>query len=108
MSESDRKVVFPRVEIHWLSGNCPVQAEGVIATARHGTCPFYFRARGTSISVDMTLADGRERMWEIRYGHQYDAGWIVPEFARGCIHEAARWFDQFEDDLTVLRTSPRS
>ena len=87
-----------RVEIDTLGGNCPVQAEGFITTERHGCCPFYFRARGQSITVELRLNDGSYRTWSIRYGGQYDAGWITEEFARGCIHEAASIFERFDDD----------
>ena len=87
-----------RVEIDTLGGNCPVQAEGFITTERHGCCPFYFRARGQSITVELRLNDGSYRTWSIRYGRQYDAGWITEEFARGCIHEAMHVFDWYSPE----------
>jgi hypothetical protein len=56
--------------IDWLGGNCPVQAEGTLDGV-----PFYFRARGTSVTVDV----GDE--WP-------HAGWISEPLARAYIDEA--------------------
>lgn len=70
------------LEIDWLAGNCPVQAEGTFDGE-----PFYFRARGSVVTLD--VGD-----WEWR-GPEYewpDAGWIGEELARAFIQEAyAAW-----------------
>lgn len=80
------------VIIDWIGGNCPVQAEGMIAGKQ-----FYFRARGSkwSMSIDSDLGpDVRffnpEWYYEEPYGDgPYDAGWMTEEEARGFIHAAA-------------------
>jgi hypothetical protein len=67
------------VVVHWIGGNCPVQAEGSFDGV-----PFYFRARGTSVTLD--VEDG----WGWR-GPEYewpDAGWIAEDLARAYISAA--------------------
>lgn len=66
------------VVIDWLGGNCPVQAEGTFDGV-----PFYFRARGTQVTVDVGE-------WEWR-GPEYEwpeAGWVSEEVARAYINTA--------------------
>ena len=88
--------------IESLGGNCPVQAEGWIETPK-GKHRFYFRARGTKVSMDVTedparghpldmVDDENVWTWRFQYGWTYEAGWITQEFARGCIDEAASVF----------------
>lgn len=90
------------VEIDMIGGNCPVQAEGYVITPK-GKHRFYFRARGTTISMDVTedpaagdplSIDDQDGVWtwSFRYGWTYEAGWITEAFARGCIDEAAGVF----------------
>ena len=90
------------VEISNIGGNCPVQAEGWIVTAK-GKHRFYFRARGTTVSIDVTkdpaggdplYLDDEDGVWRwgFRYGKEYEAGWITEEFALGFIDEAASVF----------------
>jgi len=69
----------PTIEIDWLGGNCPGQAEGRINGA-----PFYFRARGASWSLecgDFSYSEG--------YGVWPDAGWMTEGEAREFIAKAA-------------------
>lgn len=66
------------LEIDWLSGNCPVQGEGTFDGEA-----FYFRARGTHVTVD--VGD-----WEWS-GPTYEwpeAGWISEDLARAYIQYA--------------------
>lgn len=76
-------------EIEWLSGNCPVQAEGTFDGV-----PFYFRARGTQVSCDVGTGSD---LWEWR-GPEYewpDAGWISEQVARAYIATAYEdWRDR--------------
>jgi hypothetical protein len=68
--------------IAWLSGNCPVQAEGTFDGRA-----FYFRARGASVTCDVGewTWDGPEYEWP-------DAGWISEDVARAYIAAAyAEW-----------------
>lgn len=70
------------IEIDWLGGNCPVQAEGTFDGV-----PFYFRARGTSVTCDVGDPPAE---WAWR-GPQYewpDAGWIGEDAARAFIAAA--------------------
>jgi hypothetical protein len=75
------------MEIRWIGGNCPVQAEGTIDGKE-----FYFRARGDSWSMDIGGDDpvaGGEWSYEEDYGKgPYDAGWMTIEEARGFIAKA--------------------
>ena len=96
-----------KYEIDAIGGNCPVEAEGWVMTPK-GKHRFYFRARGTSVSMDVTkdpaagdplsVAD-QDGVWSwgFKYGLTYEAGWITEAFALGCIDEAASVFtDQIE------------
>jgi hypothetical protein len=68
------------LEIDWIGGNCPVQAEGTFDG--HA---FYFRARGTVVTLDV---GDDEWSWT---GPQYewpDAGWISEDTARAFIADA--------------------
>ena len=66
------------LDIEWLGGNCPVQAEG----AFDGQA-FYFRARGSSVTCDVGdwTWEGPEYEWP-------DAGWISEDVARAYIGTA--------------------
>ena len=68
------------VVFEWIGGNCPVQAEGTFDGV-----PFYFRARGTSVTCEV----GTEFWcWD---GPVYDwphAGWISEDTARAYIDTA--------------------
>lgn len=64
------------IDIEYLGGNCPVQAEGSVDGYR-----FYFRARGDQWSVQIAPTD--EELWTDkrwvyveRYGEWPDAGWM--------------------------------
>jgi hypothetical protein len=78
------------VMISHIGGNCPVQAEGTIDG--YG---FYFRARGTTWSVE--IYDGGKEPWTTvqKYSEPtqpYAAGWMTEDEAKGFIEKAARWF----------------
>lgn len=86
----------PHLAIEWISGFCPVQAEGTI-----GGNPFYFRARGTcwSLSVASSPNSGvwAEDAWLYReYVDQWpNAGWMDHGVAEEKIREAAkRWHQE--------------
>lgn len=73
--------------IDWIGGNCPVQAEGMIAGKE-----FYFRARGQKWSIGIGGDTVMEPEWYYSepYGDgPYDAGWMIEEDARGFIERAA-------------------
>jgi hypothetical protein len=83
------------IEIDWLGGNCPVQAEGTINGKR-----FYFRARGDCWSLEVSPgADGDYLSWPVTpepwlyeedYGDgPFDAGWMPQEEAVQMIAKAA-------------------
>ena len=86
------------VQVEWLGGNCPVQAEGTIDGKR-----FYFRAGGDrwSIAVHPTAGDlVQYRDWpetdepwryEEPYGDPggFDAGWMSRDEALACITDGA-------------------
>ena len=75
------------LEIDFLGGNCPVQAEGTIDGR-----PFYFRSRGEhwsmSIGGDDVVYDP-EWHYEEEYGPWPDAGWISDDQAMAFIEKAA-------------------
>ena len=70
-----------------LGGNCPVQAEGVLADTR-----FYYRARGTHQALETeTGFEFREPV----IGNEFVAGWISDEAARRFIMRAAQAYARF-------------
>ena len=74
------------VDILWLGGNCPVQAEGTVDGKK-----FYFRSRGEAWSMDIGGDDPcakSEWSYEEDYGEWPEAGWITPEQAREFIAKA--------------------
>jgi hypothetical protein len=83
------------VDIEWMGGLCPVQAEGTFDGVE-----FYFRARGTSVTVDV----GENWTW---YGPEYewpDAGWISEETARSYVNEAyACWRERDKPRCIPMR-----
>ncbi len=96
----------PVIEIRFLGGNCPVQAEGTI----NGEA-FYFRARGAHWSMSIGGADPvGEPSWyyEERYGDgPFDAGWMPDDEALTFIGRAARHYiaDDSAAELEVLRVA---
>lgn len=69
------------LSVDWVSGNCPVQAEGHV-----NGVSFYYRARGWHQSFE--TSDGF-LMQEPVIGSQFDAGWISEEDARFFISRAS-------------------
>jgi hypothetical protein len=83
----------PEVVIETIGGNCPVQAEGTI-----DGWPFYFRARGTRWSFEVS-EPGFEACGEAVWDHvesygdgPYAAGWMDEDEARAFIEQAAERF----------------
>lgn len=91
---------YADVEIKWLGGNCPVQAEG-----RINGHPFYFRARwrywAMHIAPSLDWPEdfcawpdyGDQNIWSHRemWGDNvFAAGWMPEETAREMIARAAR------------------
>ncbi len=72
--------------IDWLSGFCPVQAEGSIDGH-----PLYFRARGARWSLEIGNATGNEKSLfrhEEDWGTWPDAGYMPDEIALEMIDKA--------------------
>ena len=86
------------VLIDFLSGNCPVQAEGTVNGKR-----FYFRARGEHWSFEVHDSaeceylgwpdDGQTWYYEEEYGSWPDAGWMEESEARAFIDKAADLYE---------------
>ena len=80
--------MLPNVEVTYLQGHAPVQAEGSI----NGK-PFYFRARGQYWTLYVggeSAVDAPEWEYEERYGlGLYDAGYMTHEEALRFLLEAA-------------------
>ncbi len=84
------------VDIEYLGGNCPVQAEGTIEGRR-----FYFRSRGSMWSLEIAPSGvvgdylswpADENCWEHfeEWGDtQYAAGWMPDDVAREMIEKGA-------------------
>ena len=83
----------PCIEIAWLAGFCPVQAEGTIDGE-----PFYFRARGDRWSLriggDDVVGDPDWRHDECYGEGPFDAGWMDTEEAEVFIREGARLYHE--------------
>lgn len=81
----------PDIQIKWLGGNCPVQAEGTVNGKE-----FYFRARGDSWSMQIGGEDvvgDPEWEYEEDYGEgPYDAGWMTEDEARAFLQQAAELY----------------
>lgn len=80
------------VVIDWLSGFCPVQAEGKIAGI-----PFYFRARGAHWNLNVGTDPLSENSWSTgeAYGTGFDAGWMELDEARAFIARGAGlWLEE--------------
>jgi hypothetical protein len=76
------------LDISWIGGNCPVQAEGYV-----GRNPFYFRARGMHWSFEVFAGklDGAP-IWSKRVkctNEPFDAGWMTEPEARRIIEGCA-------------------
>ena len=87
--------MIEQIDIEWLGGNCPVQAEGTIDGKR-----FYFRARGEhwSLTIHPTASgeylkwDDDQQAWEHEeeWGDgPFDAGWMPEEVAKRMIETGA-------------------
>ena len=80
------------LEIYWLGGNCPVQADG-----RVDGKPFYFRARGDTWALNIGGADvilAPEWRYAEDYGAWPDAGWMSEKEARAFIDKAVALYRQ--------------
>lgn len=79
--------------IDWLSGYCPVQAEGTVDGK-----PFYFRARHTTIFLGIGGADlyfRPEWGWAIEYHEEdrlFGAGYLPHPKARAYIEEFVGYY----------------
>ena len=91
----------PTYDVDWMSGNCPVQAEGSCCGGRR----FYFRARGEELQITITrmpLSEGDFLNWPVPeegrwyYAQDYAlwpaAGWIDHPTAHAFIAWAVRKF----------------
>ena len=86
----------PQIDIDYIGGNCPVQAEGRVNGEE-----FYFRARGNrwSLSVGGDDVVGKpDWYYEEPYGKEpFDAGWMPEGIARGFIDRGAmKWLAETE------------
>lgn len=79
----------PRLRLDTIGGNCPVQAEGLIAGV-----PFYFRARGDrwSFSVGRDPIGEPDFDYVEDYGVWPEAGWMPEDTAKEMIAKAARLY----------------
>lgn len=76
---------MPDIEIAWLRGQCPKQAEGWIDGHK-----FYFRSRGMGWTLDLLNHKGLEvTSVGALYGPWPRAGWITDEEAREYIEASA-------------------
>jgi hypothetical protein len=85
----------PVINIAWLGGNCPLQAEGSI----NGEL-FYFRARGNHWRVGIGDDPVGNPVWsyEEPYGDElFAAGWMDEDEALEFIHKAARFFAEDQE-----------
>lgn len=84
--------IWTGIEIDWLGGNCPVQAEGRIDGE-----PFYFRARGEHWRLDIgrVAFDSHPPLWrhEEAWGDgPFAAGWMPEDVAREMIAKGAELY----------------
>lgn len=76
------------IEIDWLAGNCPVQAEGRIDGK-----PFYFRARGVAWRLEIRNEHQPEWAYGEPYGEEpFAAGWMDVAEAKTFIRKAAELY----------------
>jgi hypothetical protein len=81
---------MPDIEIAWLRGQCPKQAEGWVVDERGNSHKFYFRSRGMGWTLDLPDRKGREvASVGALCGPWPSAGWITDEEARKCIEASA-------------------
>lgn len=85
----------PQIDIRWIGGNCPVQAEGTV-----GGQEFYFRARGDSWSIGI----GGDVVLDPEWGYEedwgdgpYDAGWMPQHVALQMIGKAVGLYAENPD-----------
>ncbi|TBB60684.1 hypothetical protein ELH43_36720 [Rhizobium ruizarguesonis] len=73
--------------LHWLGGNAPVQAEGIVDGR-----PLYFRARGTQWSLEIGYEERGDRppmWWHVEdWGEWPDAGYMPEDIALEMIDKA--------------------
>jgi hypothetical protein len=89
------------VQIDWLGGNCPVQAEGNVDGK-----PFYFRARGNhwTMGIGSDPVGSPEWDYEEQYGDEpFAAGWMTEEEARAFIDKAVTLYELC-NGLTLSKT----
>jgi hypothetical protein len=82
----------PTVDIAWLDGFCPVQAEGFI-----NGVPFYFRARGMTVAIYVGAGPDLLGSPDWHYAESYGdspfaAGWMDLDAARAFIDKAAQLY----------------
>lgn len=88
---------MPKINIDWIAGNCPVQAEGKI----NGK-PFYFRARGNRWSISIGSWTAPEWEHSEPYGdYPYAAGWMDIDVAAELIEDAAGLYMMAETNKTT-------
>ena len=88
----------PAIDITFLGGNCPVQAEGTIDGK-----PFYFRARGSHWTLSIGGVDPVDKpdwFWHESYGNgPFDAGWMPVDEAEAFLRAAAGRFHRGEGGM---------
>lgn len=72
-----------KIDIEFIGGNCPVQAEGKIDGV-----PFYFRARGSGWRIGIGGKPVGEPDW-VTFGERESASWMLMGEARELIEKAA-------------------
>jgi hypothetical protein len=93
------------IVISMIGGNCPVQSEGTIDGQ-----PYYFRARGSHISIGIggSVVSSPNWYYEEIYGDgPFDAGWIEEDEAREFIEKAANIYrERMEEDKKGTKREP--
>ncbi len=93
----------PGLQIDFLGGNCPVQAEGTIDGV-----PFYFRSRGDQWSFGVGPEPVGEPEWEHiePYGEWPEAGWITTGQAMAFIDKAVALYRDRDNQVVDPDNSP--
>ena len=92
------------LEIDWIGGNCPVQAEGRIDGK-----PFYFRARGQrwTIGIGGKVVSSPDWGYGEYYGEgPFEAGWMDEDTAMGFIVQAMTLFREGAESRCDLPPNP--